>query len=132
MKQGVYQPQTLEEAVALVAPVDRCLKKEDIRVIRVGLHDSESLKENRLSGPYHPAFKELCESRIMLDQAIILLKNKEPGAYTLRVSPRCRSKMTGNKKSNLLALKEMGYDITIVEDKSVHNLDVEIGQQPSP
>ena len=53
----------------------------------------------------------------MLDQAIILLKNKAPGAYTLRVHPRCRSKMTGNKRSNLLALKEMGYEIQITEDE---------------
>lgn len=131
-EQGLYQPQALEEAVALCARLIGLFDGNDIRVIRVGLHDSKSLKENRLAGPYHPAFKELCESRIMLDRAISLLRQKDEGKYTLRVSPRCRSKMTGNKKSNLLALKERGYDITIVEDKSVHNLDVEIGQQPSP
>ena len=129
---GEYRPQTLEEAVALVSRLLTMFDKENIRVIRVGLHDSESLKENRLSGPYHPAFKELCESRIMLDRAMELLSGKDRGAYTLAVNPRCRSKMTGNKKANLSALKEMGYDITIVEDESVHNLDVEIGQQPSP
>ena len=129
---GEYRPQTLEEAVALVSRLLTMFKEENIRVIRVGLHDSESLKENRLSGPYHSAFKELCESRIMLDRAMELLSGKDRGAYTLAVNPRCRSKMTGNKKANLSALKEMGYDITIVEDKSVHDLDVEIGQQPSP
>ena len=116
-EQGLYQPQTLEEAVALCARLIRLFEENGVRVIRVGLHDSESLKENRLAGPYHPAFKELCESRIMLDQAIILLKNKAPGAYTLRVHPRCRSKMTGNKRSNLLALKELGYEIQITEDE---------------
>ena len=68
----------------------------------------------------------------MLDRAMELLSGKDRGAYTLAVNPKCRSKMTGNKKANLSALKEMGYDITIVEDKSVHNLDVEIGQHPSP
>lgn len=116
-EQGLYQPQTLEEAVALCARLIRLFEENGVRVIRVGLHDSESLKENRLAGPYHPAFRELCESRIMLDQVIILLKNKAPGAYTLRVHPRSRSKMTGNKRSNLLALKEMGYEIQITEDE---------------
>lgn len=125
-EQGLYQPQTLNEAVALCARLIGLFDGNDIRVIRVGLHDSKSLKENRLAGPYHPAFKELCESRIMLDQAIILLKNKEPGAYTLRVSPRCRSKMTGNKKSNLLALKELGYEIQITEDDRLSYLEVMI------
>ncbi len=125
-EQGAYQPQTLEEAVALCSRLIRFFEEKDarVRVIRVGLHDSESLKENRLAGPYHPAFKELCESRIMLDQAIILLMNKKPGAYTLRVSPRCRSKMTGNKKSNLLALKERGYEIQIKEDDRLSYLEV--------
>ncbi len=125
-EQGIYQPQTLEEAVALCARLIRLFEEKDVRVIRVGLHDSESLKENRLAGPYHPAFKELCESRIMLDQAIILLKNKAPGAYTLRVHPRSRSKMTGNKKSNLLALKERGYEIQITEDDRLSYLEVSI------
>ena len=123
-EQGVYQPQTLNEAVALCGRLIGMFEENDISVIRVGLHDSESLKENRLAGPYHPAFKELCESRIMLDRAIILLKNKEPGAYTLRVSPQCRSKMTGNKKSNLLALKELGYEIQIKEEDRLSYLEV--------
>lgn len=123
-EQGLYQPQTLEEAVALCARLIGLFEENDIRVIRVGLHDSESLKENRLAGPYHPAFRELCESRIMLDRAISLLRQRDAGKYTLRVSPRCRSKMTGNKKSNLLALKERGYEIQIKEDDRLSYLEV--------
>ncbi len=123
-EQGLYQPQTLEEAVALCGRLIGLFEENDISVIRVGLHDSESLKENRLAGPYHPAFKELCESRIMLDKAIVLLKNKESGKYTLRVSPQCRSKMTGNKKTNLHALKELGYEIQIKEDDRLSYLEV--------
>ena len=127
-EQGVYQPQTLEEAVALCARLIRLFEEKDarVRVIRVGLHDSESLKENRLAGPYHPAFKELCESRIMLDRAISLLRQRDAGKYTLRVSPQCRSKMTGNKKSNLLALKERGYEIQITEDDRLSYLEVKM------
>lgn len=125
-EQGLYQPQTLEEAVTQCSRLIRLFEENDVRVIRVGLHDSESLKQNRLAGAYHPAFRELCESRLMLDQAIVLLKNKEPGSYTLRVAPKSRSKMTGNKKSNLNALKELGYDITITEDDRLSYLEVSI------
>ena len=133
-KAGVYQPQTLEEAVALCAGLIRLFEAKDARarVIRVGLHDSESLKENMLAGPYHPAFKELCESRIMLEKAYELLKELPQGSYTLRVSPKSRSKMTGNRKGNLIALKEMGYEITVMEDDTMSDLDVEIGEEPSP
>ena len=123
-KAGVYTPQTLDEAVALCSRLISVFEENGVRVIRVGLHDSESLKENRLAGPYHPSFRELCESRIMLEKALRLLETKKPGKYTLRVSPKSRSKMTGNKKANLTALKERGYDIRIEEDEALSGMDV--------
>ncbi len=123
-EQGVYRPQELDGAVALCARLLTLFERGGIRVIRVGLHDTESLRRDMLAGPYHPAFRELCESRIMLDKATALLKDKEPGAYTLRVSPRSRSKMTGNKKMNLIALFDRGYDITILEDENLKDLEV--------
>ena len=52
------------------------------------------------------------------------MKGTAPGSYTLRVSPKSRSKMTGNKKSNLIALKKMGYEITITEDERLKDLEV--------
>ena len=121
---GVYQPQSLNSAVELCAKLIPLFEQTGIPVIRVGLHDSESLKENMLAGPYHPAFKELCESRIMLEKAMTLLRDKEKGKYTLCVHPKCRSKMTGNRKGNLIALKDLGYEITVTEDESIDHLDV--------
>lgn len=123
---GVYRPQTLEEAVALCADLLPRFEDAGVRVIRVGIHDSESLRRDMLAGPYHPAFRELCESRIMLEKAFALLKDRPHGAYTAAVNPKNRSKMTGNKKSNILALKERGYDITIAEDDALSLSDVVI------
>ena len=123
-ERGLYQPQTLDRAVDLVSDLIERFESEDIRVIRVGLHDSESLKNDRIAGPYHPAFRELCESRIMLRKAIRLLTDRPQGAYTLRVNPKCRSKMTGNKRSNLIALRELGYVVTIQEDDSLKDREI--------
>ena len=123
-KAGDYQPQDLNSAVELCADLITLFEAHDIRVIRVGLHDTETLKKDMLAGPYHPAFRELCESRIMLKKAVSLLRNREKGKYTLRVSPKCRSKMTGNKKSNLIALRDMGYEITIIEDENLKDSEV--------
>lgn len=121
---GEYQPQDLDSAVELCAKLIPLFENAGVRVIRVGLHDSESLKENMIAGPYHPAFKELCESRIMLEKAMTLLRDQEKGKYTLRVHPKCRSKMTGNRKGNLIALKEMGYEITVTEDESIADREI--------
>ena len=123
-KAGLYQPQELNSAVELCAKLIPLFEENGIRVIRVGLHDSESLKEHRLAGPYHPSFRELCESRIMLEKATALLRDTEKGKHTLCVNPKCRSKMTGNKRANLIALKELGYEIIITEDESISDMDV--------
>ena len=121
---GVYQPQTLDDAVDLCADLLEKFTDHGIKVIRVGLHDTETLRCDMLAGPWHPAFRELCESRLMLRKVTSLLRDKPHGAYTLTVNPKSRSKMTGNQKKNLIALKSMGYDITITEDASIPDLIV--------
>ena len=123
-EEGAYHPQELDSAVALCADLLKLFEENDIRVIRLGLHDSESLRRDMLSGPYHPSFRELCESRIMLDKALELLDGREPGICKIAVNPRSRSKLAGNKKSNLKALSERGYTLEITEDSRIHDLDV--------
>ena len=113
---GLYQPQTLDDAVDLCADLLTLFDENCIKVIRVGLHDTPTLRQDMLAGPYHPAFRELCESRIMLRKAVALLRDKPRGAYTLAVNPKSRSKMTGNRKANLIVLNNMGYEINITED----------------
>ena len=121
---GMYHPQELDSAVKLCADLLKLFEENDIRVIRLGLHDSESLRRDMLSGPYHPSFRELCESRIMLDKVFALLDGREPGVYGIAVNPRSRSKLAGNKKSNLKALSERGYTLEITEDDCLSINDI--------
>ena len=121
---GAYQPQDLNSAVELCAELMTLFDRRSIKVIRVGLHDTPTLAENMLAGPYHPAFRELCESRILLKKTLELLYGKPAGAYTLAAHPRSRSKLIGNQKSNLAALRDRGYTIQITEDDSMKPLDV--------
>ena len=85
---GEYCPQTRDEAVEFCSEL--LLMFEDgagIPVIRMGLHDSESLRRDMLDGPHHPAFRELCESRILFERAVEILKTKKPGIYSVQVPP---------------------------------------------
>ena len=122
--EGTYRTQELNSAVELCAELMTLFTENGIRVIRVGLHDTPSLQRDMLAGPYHPAFRELCESRILLKKALDLLDGKPAGVYTLAVSPRSRSKLAGNRKSNLTALRERGYDIQITEDDGLSPMKV--------
>ena len=121
---GVYQPQDLDSAVELCAELLTLFEENGIKVIRLGLHDSESLRRDMLSGPYHPSFRELCESRIMLKKLTDLLDGKPSGNYRVAVNPRSRSKLAGNKKSNLTAMRERGYSLDIIEDDCIDPTDV--------
>lgn len=70
-----FIPYTLEQSVDLCSKLILKFKSENIRIIRLGLHYSDSLENNSLGNNYHPAFKELCENKIFLEKLLELIKN---------------------------------------------------------
>lgn len=105
-RRGLYRPQTLEEAVSLCAGLLEYFARQGIRVIRMGLHASQELSRSYVAGPYHPAFRELCESRLFLHKARVLLgQSAARGAVTLVVHRSAVSRMTGQHRCNLQTLE---------------------------
>lgn len=122
---NLYVPQSLTSAVKLCSKLILMFEQNDIRVIRVGLHHTDSLDIDRVAGPYHPSFKELCESEILYNKLIDLLHYIDTNdVVNVKVSPTCVSKVIGNKKSNIKRLEESGYKINIVQDKSIRNMEI--------
>lgn len=127
---GDYVPQDLDTAVDLGSRLLCMFNSSGIKVIRLGLHHSESLDENRVAGVYHPAFRELCESKIMLDKLLDLLKGKDKNIeHIVLVSGNSVSKLVGNRKSNLARLNELGYNIKIQQSDDVKPMDVALKTQ---
>ena len=136
MSQGKYAPHKLDEAVSLCAQLLEFFEENGINVIRAGLHYDKSLTDSIVAGPYHPAFRELCESEIMLKRvkAEIEKAGLNPGGknsfkkleITIRVHPSCVSKMIGQRRKNIGRLLEYGYSCRIVADKSVPVINVKI------
>ncbi len=125
-ERGAYAPQTLDQAIDLCASLIERFTDCGIRVIRVGLHDSETLRRDMITGPFHPAFRELCESRMMYK--ILLEKLQQSGKHRafVAVSPRFVSKAIGHKQENLRKLRSLSYDITIVPDPSLDDFQVTV------
>ena len=119
---GIYAPQTLDNAVILASKLYTMFTDAGIKVIRLGLHSIES--DAYIAGPWHPAFSELCQSQIMLNSALKLLNNK--GDYIIYVNKKDISKMIGQKKSNLLFLKTKGFNCKVKEKEGLGNLKIEI------
>lgn len=115
VKNGEYTPRSLEDAVNLCARILPMFYKNGIRVIRVGLHSGGGVEGEYVAGPYHPAFKELCDSRIYLDRALDFIEknNIHKGGIEIFVSPSAVSQMTGQKRSNIEKLAALGYNARV-------------------
>lgn len=116
---GEYKPQTVDEAVALCSGLLPKFENAGVRVIRMGLHAENDVEQARLAGPYHPAFKELVESRIFLNDLLRELGNNTEKRITVYVNPKSISVALGERKSNLKKLKELGYSINFKQDTTV-------------
>ncbi len=121
----IYKPQTLGEAVKLASKLYLQLTRAGIKVIRLGLHSIE--EGSYVAGPWHPAFAELCYSQIMLSKVLGNLFTE--GKYVIFVNSRCISKMTGQRKSNLLYLKKRGFDCVVKADDSIDDLEFKIERE---
>lgn len=114
---GTYTPQTLEQAVALCVKLLTFFEEEQgIPVIRLGLHAEDDMMRHCLAGPWHPAFRELCESRIFREKAENILENCHQTEVVLAVNPACVSRMVGHRRENLIAFAKNGYTVKVVAD----------------
>lgn len=119
-KNGVYKPQNLEKAVNLTAVLLEMFKENGISVIRTGLHTIDETKY--LAGPWHPAFRELCDSKIYLKKAISKLAAR--GDYLIYVPRGEISKMSGQKRENIEALKKLDYNCRVKESETLSQFEI--------
>lgn len=125
-EQGIYTPSRLDDTVSLCARLLDDFERESIRVIRLGLHASESLQQNLLAGPWHPAFRELCEGELFYRAALDALSLHPAGEYRLLVPIGCVSKAVGQGKRNLKRLEQQGYRCRFIEDDRLSKREVMI------
>ena len=122
---GEYIPQTLDESVDLCALLLKMFWKNNIEVIRLGLHYSEDLKKGMLFNNYHPAFKELCESKIFIDEFRKQFGIDENACFnesvnvTVSINPKSVSKFVGQGRENIKRLALQGINVNIVQDNDI-------------
>lgn len=121
---GEYEPMGLSEAVVLCARLLDFFEHEHIPVIRLGLHSSPQLHRDYLAGPWHPAFRELCDSRRFLSCVLAVLQTHAmpAGRYWIQVPPKWLSRAAGHKRENVSALAELGYQIRLLQTKENNSL----------
>ena len=128
-KSGEYTPQSVDEAAEICSELLMMFHEKGIRVIRVGLHSGGNVEEGYVAGAYHPAFREICESRIYLRKVLSEIKRQgtPKGDLTVTVGSSFVSMMSGQKKFNSEKLREMGYNLKIKQDKNMKKYEIEVG-----
>ena len=111
-RRGEYRMMPLDDMVGLCAELLEKFENKGIRVIKCGLHASEFVEHDMVAGYYHPAFRELCESRIYLKR--IEEYAKDCGYIRIAVPARDISKAVGHRKSNITYMKSKGVEVQIV------------------
>ncbi len=119
---GEYQPYSFEEMAEICAEMMEMFEKRDIRIIKLGLHASETVEGDMLGGFYHPAFREICEGIIFRKE----IENKltDEKNCTVFVAPSAVSKASGQKKCNVNYFAERGVTIKIRSDESLKNREI--------
>lgn len=101
----VYNPIDLDRAVYLCKQLVLKFNKHNIPIIRLGLQATEeiSIGKSIVTGPYHPAFRELVETEIYKDKIESKINGeKDFKAFTLKIycNPRECSKISGYCQTN--------------------------------
>lgn len=129
-EKGEYLPQTLDEAVLLCKKLLIEFRNAGIDVIRVALATTDEISEGGsiVAGPYHSAFRELCEGEIYYDMFSGEL-DKNPDICEFFVNPAEISKAIGNKKRNIKRLEEKyRHRIFIKSDSDVLCGKIKVGR----
>ena len=103
-------------------------EEKNIKIIRLGLHSGGNVEEGFVAGAYHPAFKEICESKIYFQNILkeIRRENIPKGDITLTVNKKCVSALVGQKRSNIEKLRSMGYDCRIEQNDTHKKYEVSV------
>ena len=117
---GEYVPQSLEEAVSVSAKLYRYFKENGIEILRIGLPDSNELRENYIAGAYHPSLGEMVISRDIRNR----LEEEIKDDAEIFVNPRFISKFNGNRKCNIEYFKEKGIKLSVIPDESVEEYEI--------
>lgn len=134
-KSNEYIPLTVNQAVERCKEIVAMFNKKNIRVIRLGLQNTNTIDEpghnesEVVAGPYHPAFRQLVESSMWYDSVLEHIKqfNTKVKVVEIRANPMNINNIIGHKKENINKLNEI-YDVevNVTPDESIRPGDFKV------
>lgn len=126
-----YIPLSIDEAVKRSAKVFEIFISGGVKVLRVGLCDSENLHSDStyFAGPNHPAIGELVEGEYyynLIDRKLSDLNVSQQYGLTIGVAHGHTSRVVGQHKKNKIRLtKKYGFSsLRVIENEAIKEYDV--------
>jgi len=118
---GKYNPLSLDDAVKWTKEIIPVFEKDNVKIIRIGLHPSEGLLsgDELVAGPFHPSFKELVLTEIWNDLLKPLIKEKRSINIEIRVPEREFNFAVGYESKNKKMLQKHFQQVKFVADKNI-------------
>lgn len=124
--QRKYEPLSIEQAVERCKELCYLFNKKKIKIIRIGLQNTETITSPTnegsevIAGPYHENFRQLVESSIYYDTILEKVKKVNTKAKEVEIitNPQDVNNVIGYKRENILKLKEI-YDLDIVVKQDI-------------
>jgi len=108
-RSGEYSPMSLARAVAQSGRIKEVFDGYGVRVVRIGLQETDTLQDDIVAGPYHPAFGEMVLSRNLYRRVVNALRSvKNSRRLELRVAAADQSVLRGPGNANLKRLAGKG------------------------
>lgn len=124
---GEYIAPNAEASAPFCAKLLKLFEENNIKVIKLGLHSSETVESDMIGGAYHPAFRELCEGHIYLEKILEKIRSKDKNReYVIYVNKKVLSKAKGQQKRNEKALKNQGFRCIIKGKENLEEFEVEV------
>ncbi len=126
--EGLYKALTVVQAVEICKDLVKIFTKKNIEVIRIGLQPTDTISDKSneqsevVSGPFHPAFRQLVESGLWYDVIVEKIKklNIKVKEVKISVNPIDVNNVIGHKKENIKKLKDTyELDLQVKSDKSI-------------
>ena len=139
-KKGEYEPLTVDQAVERCKELSYLFSKHKIKVIRIGLQNTDSISDPKnensevVAGPYHETFRQLVESAIYYDTILDRIKKANVKAKEIEivVNPQNINNVVGYKRQNIEKLENL-YDINVVIKQDikqvVDKIDVRVSKE---
>lgn len=129
--EGKYIPLKLEQAVEWTKDSVHIFERNNVSVIRMGLHPSDELVfgKSLIAGPFHPSFKEMVMTKIwedIIDTELQSINSSSSNKVQITVSDRQIHYAIGYRQANRKLLKSRGYIVRFTGNSSFSQYQINV------